>query len=161
MRPEITDWFVEHGATVSQGDVSEGCAEATTGVSLLRFGVSMHNDGTRDLQLGNPQCPAPCTEHPLEICTNPEFVCSPAEGHNHAHYNNYARYELFDAATQAVVIGHKQGFCLLDSVGTVRRKPTRAASRASRPDAPTTTDRPSAASTSTSRVCRRGATRCA
>ncbi len=42
-------------------------------------------------------------------------MCSPAQGHNHAHYSNYARYELLDPSSQAVVIGHKQGFCLLDS----------------------------------------------
>jgi hypothetical protein len=51
----------------------------------------------------------------LEVCGNPDFVCSPAEGHNHPHYQNYARYELLDAVGQALVVGHKQGFCLMDS----------------------------------------------
>jgi hypothetical protein len=50
------------------------------------------------------------------VCGNPEFVCSPAEGHNHAHYNNYARYELLDGTGQSLVVGHKQGFCMLDSI---------------------------------------------
>jgi hypothetical protein len=118
LRPEVTDWYVEHHAQVSAGDVTEGCAESTADATLLRFGVNMHNDGNRRFELGDPKCPSPCTDHPLEVCTNPEFICSPAAGHNHAHYNNYARYELLDAITQSVVIGHKQGFCLLDTVGS-------------------------------------------
>lgn len=118
LRPEITDWFVEHAPTVDAGDVTEGCAESTGSSNLLRFGVSTHNDGTRNLELGDPVCPSPCSDHPLAVCTNPLFICSPAHGHNHAHYNNYARYELLDANTRAIVVGHKQGFCLVDSDGT-------------------------------------------
>jgi hypothetical protein len=113
--PEITDWSIEENATVAQGDFAEGCAESLTGATLLRFGVSTHNDGTKNFELGAPECPSPCSAHPLEVCTNPEFICSPAQGHNHPHYSNYARYELLDPTTQAIVIGHKQGFCLLDS----------------------------------------------
>ena len=118
LHPEITDWFLDENAQVAEGDVTEGCAESTANLDLLRFGVNMRNDGTSNFELGSPSCPSPCTAHPLEICTNPQFICSPAEGHNHAHYNNYARYELLDPTTQAVVIGHKQGFCLEDSGGT-------------------------------------------
>jgi hypothetical protein len=118
LRPEITDWSVQQNATVASADVAEGCAESVTGVTLLRFGVSMHNDGTKDFELGAPECPSPCSAHPLEVCTNPEFSCSAAQGHNHPHYNNYARYELLDPTTQAIVVGHKQGFCLLDSDAT-------------------------------------------
>ena len=115
MTPSVKDLTLQFGATVAAGDVAEGCAEATSGVDLLRFTVESANVGTADFQLGNPGCPSPCTAHPLEACGNPEFICSPAEGHNHAHYNNYARYELLDVTSQAVVVGHKQGFCMLDS----------------------------------------------
>jgi hypothetical protein len=113
LTPEIVNWNIQLGATVSAGDVAEGCAE-TTVADLLRFGVRVKNTGTADLVLGNPLCPD-CTSNPLAVCGNPNFTCSPAEGHNHPHYSNYARYELLDPSSQAVVIGHKQGFCLLDS----------------------------------------------
>ena len=115
MVASISNVSVQLGATVAAGDVAEGCAESTTGVDLLRFTVSSRNQGSADFVLGDPGCPSPCTAHPLEPCTNPEFVCSPAEGHNHAHYGNYARYELLDETGQAFVVGHKQGFCLRDT----------------------------------------------
>jgi hypothetical protein len=114
MTPTITDWSIQKNATVGAGDVAEGCAESTSGVDLLRFGVRASNVGTADLFLGDPQCPN-CASNPLAVCGNPNFICSPASGHNHPHYSNYARYELLDASGQAVVVGHKQGFCLLDS----------------------------------------------
>jgi lysyl oxidase len=114
LRPEITNWDIQVGVTVAPGDVAEGCAESTSGVDLLRFGVRVMNMGTADLFFGDPQCPD-CASNPLAACVNPNFTCSPAQGHNHAHYGNYARYELLDATSQAIVIGHKQGFCLLDS----------------------------------------------
>jgi YVTN family beta-propeller protein len=112
--PEISQVSVERNATVASGDVAEGCAESTSGVDLLRFTVKTRNQGTADFVLGNPGCPAPCTSFPLAVCANPSFICSPAAGHNHPHYNNYARYDLLDASGQSVVVGHKQGFCLLD-----------------------------------------------
>ena len=112
--PEVVDWYLQFGATVDPGDVAEGCAEQLSGSDLLRFGVRTLNLGNGDLFLGNPQCPSPCTDHPLEICGNSNFICSPAGGHNHGHYLDYAVYELLDASNQVVVVGHKQGFCLLD-----------------------------------------------
>ncbi len=110
----ITDTFLAFDATVDPGDVAEGCAEATRGVDLLRLGVKTTNAGTADLVIGPPGCPSPCTAHPLEVCGNPKFICSPAAGHNHGHYLNFAKYELLDQSNQTVVTGHKQGFCLKD-----------------------------------------------
>ncbi|MGQ0835028.1 MAG: lysyl oxidase family protein [Gammaproteobacteria bacterium] len=115
MTPTITDWFIQGNATVAPGDVAEGCAERTSGVDLLRFGVRANNVGNADLTLGDPECPD-CASNPLAACGNPNFMCSPSSGHNHPHYGNYARYELLDANGQSVIVGHKQGFCLLDSV---------------------------------------------
>ena len=114
--PEISEVQFQFNTTVAAGDVAEGCAEATSGVDLMRFTVRSRNSGTADFVLGNPQCPLPCDQHPLAVCANPEFICSPAQGHNHPHYSNYARYELLNTANQTVVTGHKQGFCLLDSI---------------------------------------------
>jgi len=113
--PEIEDVEIERDAAPSSADVAEGCAESTQNVDLLRFTVRARNDGNADLFFGDPQCPTPCSSYPLEVCGNPDFICSPADGHNHAHYANYARYDLLDPTSQAVVVGHKQGFCLRDS----------------------------------------------
>jgi len=128
LTPAISDVTFQWKTTVASGDVSEGCAEATSGVDLLRFSATSRNVGTGDLSLGNPNCPpcatacgtcaascSSCTTCSLCTCGNPEFVCSPAAGHNHAHYLNYARYELLDNSAAAVVVGHKQGYCLRDS----------------------------------------------
>jgi hypothetical protein len=114
LMPAVSNVSVSFGATVAAGDVAEGCAEATSGVDLLRFAVASRNAGTADLVLGATECPSPCSAHPLEVCGNPEFICSPAAGHNHAHYSGFARYELLDEAGQAFIVGHKQGFCLQD-----------------------------------------------
>lgn len=113
LRPEVVDWRIDFNTTADPGDVAEGCAERTSGIDLLRFGARVRNDGTADLVFGDPQCPD-CLTHPLAACVNPDFLCSPAAGHNHPHYSNYARYELLDPSSQTVVTGHKQGFCLMD-----------------------------------------------
>ena len=113
--PQIVDVSVAFNQTVADGDVAEGCAETTSGVDLLVFGAYSRNDGTADFVLGDPQCPLPCDQHPLAVCGDPDFICSPAAGHNHPHYQNYARYELLDANGQTVVVGHKQGYCLRDT----------------------------------------------
>ena len=113
--PEIEAVSLDLNTTVADGDAIEGCAEATTGVDLLRFGVWSKNMGTAPLEFGDPACPLPCDQHPLAVCGNPEFICSPAAGHNHPHYTNYARYELLDATGETLVVGHKQGYCLRDT----------------------------------------------
>jgi hypothetical protein len=113
--PTISDVSQSFGTSVDSADMVEGCAEATTGVDLLRFSVTSSNAGTAALRLGDPLCPSPCAAHPLEVCGNPEFVCSAAQGHNHPHYTNYGRYELLDEGGQALVVGHKQGYCLRDT----------------------------------------------
>ena len=121
--PEITDWSVQFNTSVDPGDVAEGCAESVNNVDILRLGLRVHNAGTKDLVFGPPGCPSPCTEHPLEVCGNPLFICSPAAGHNHAHFTNWAKYELIDSTSEAFVIGHKQGFCVEDlscSSGTAK-----------------------------------------
>lgn len=115
--PSISNVTVQLNATVGAGDVAEGCAAATTGNSLLVFSTIVSNRGTVDLVLGDPGCPN-CATHPLEACTNPAFVCSPAGGHDHGHYSNYAFYELLDASGTLVAAGHKQGFCVRDNTCT-------------------------------------------
>lgn len=114
LTPEVYDIHPDLHTVVSPGDVQEGCASATSGVDLLRFSVLTRNVGTADLVLGDPGCPD-CLTHPGEVCGNPLFHCSPAGGHNHGHYTNYARYELLDDANAVVATSGKFGFCLTDS----------------------------------------------
>jgi hypothetical protein len=101
--------------SVAPGDVAEACARATTGVDLLRFSATTANHiDAGDLVIGDPMCPD-CDLHPDEPCGNPDFHCSPADGHGHAHFTEYARYELLDGAMQVVRTGGKFGFCLEDT----------------------------------------------
>ncbi|MEO6026183.1 MAG: hypothetical protein ABIR79_04890, partial [Candidatus Binatia bacterium] len=72
MVPAINSVHLELNASVASGDVAEGCAEALTGVDLLRFSAVSSNIGNADLVLGDPGCPSPCTSHPLEVCADPD-----------------------------------------------------------------------------------------
>jgi len=119
--PDLTvsadDFLLELDANVELGDVSEGCAMATNGVDLLRFDATTYNAlDAADLEIGDPQCPD-CDSEPGATCGNPDFHCSPANGHGHAHFTNYARYELFtpDDLVDPVRVGGKFGFCLEDT----------------------------------------------
>ncbi len=100
--------------TVGAGDVAEGCAGATTGRLLLRFGIRFHNQGGVALAIGNPGCPD-CKANPGAICTDDRFICSPADGHNHPHFVNFALYQLLDFKGNLVKLGGKKSFCLRDN----------------------------------------------
>jgi hypothetical protein len=110
------DFLLELDANVLPGDVAEGCAAATTGVDLLRFSTTTANVGSADLPIGDPMCPS-CEDAPDAVCGNPDFHCSPADGHGHPHFTDYARYELFDPPdlVNPVRTGGKFGFCLRDT----------------------------------------------
>jgi CDP-diacylglycerol--glycerol-3-phosphate 3-phosphatidyltransferase len=112
--PEVSDVHFEYDATVPPGDVAEGCASATDGVDLLRLALTTRNAGPADLTIGDPQCPD-CAANPGAICGDPEFICSPAGGHNHPHYGNFLRYELIDGQGAQVGLGGKRSFCLAES----------------------------------------------
>ena len=115
--PDLTaaaeDFSLDLDANVPIGDVAENCASAATGVDLLRFDSTTYNIGAADLVIGDPDCPS-CATHPGAQCGNPDFHCSPAGGHNHAHFSNYARYELL-LGDEVVRTGGKFGFCLEDT----------------------------------------------
>jgi hypothetical protein len=118
--PDLTvsagNFELELDTNVPPGDVAEGCASATNGVDLLRFDATTHNVGPADLSIGDPMCPS-CSQFPGATCANPDFHCSPANGHGHAHFTNYARYELFhpDDLVNRLRVGGKFGFCLEDT----------------------------------------------
>ena len=78
----------------------EGCVAAPGLRKLLRFSVSVLNQGQRDVTLPDPAL------HPLS------FHFSPC--HFHYHYQHFAEYSLI-AAGQVQLVGHKQAFCLEDT----------------------------------------------
>jgi hypothetical protein len=112
--PEVSDLHFDYGAVVPAGDVAEGCATATSGLDLLRLALTTRNDGAGDLTIGDPDCPD-CAANPGAICGDDSFICSPAGGHNHPHYDNFLRYELIDAHGAQVGLGGKRSFCLAES----------------------------------------------
>jgi hypothetical protein len=115
LAPTVSNIQIEFDTTVPAADLLEGCASAGSGVDILRFSGTTHNLGPADVVVGDPGCPN-CEQNPLAICADPNFICAPAEGHGHGHYQNFAAYELLDESGQNVVAeGHKQGFCLRDT----------------------------------------------
>lgn len=81
--------------------IEEGCVVGSGQRRLLRFATMTPNIGEIDLTLGDPTA-------------TPGFEF--AACHGHFHFNGYARYELLDQMGAVVATGHKQAFCLLDSV---------------------------------------------
>ena len=112
--PEVSDVHFDYGAIVPEGDVAEGCATATEGLDLLRLSLTTRNDGPADLTIGNPHCPD-CVANPGATCGDPSFICSPAGGHNHPHYDNFLRYELVDEHGAQAGLGGKRSFCLAET----------------------------------------------
>ena len=78
----------------------EACVAATGTRRLLKFSVSVLNQGTADVTLPDP------TLHPLS------FHFSPC--HQHFHYTRFAEYSL-SRDGQEQVVGHKESFCLMDT----------------------------------------------
>jgi len=113
LTPEIYAVEIDTHQTVGSGDVAEGCAGATSGRTLLRFGVRAHNVADQPEVIGDPGCPD-CALYPGAACANPEFECSPADGHKHPHFESFARYELLDMRGNDVALGAKRGFCIRD-----------------------------------------------
>jgi hypothetical protein len=81
-------------------EIMEGCVGAPGLRRLLRFTTITGNIGTGDLYFGPPE-------------SNPLFEYSTC--HGHYHFSGYADYELRDN-NSVVVSGHKQAFCLLDTL---------------------------------------------
>ena len=78
----------------------EGCIAAAGRRRILRFSVSVLNQGLADVRLPDPRL------HPLS------FHFSPC--HQHFHYDHFAQYSLSRNGSVAVQ-GHKQAFCLEDT----------------------------------------------
>lgn len=116
LRPEIANVTVRVGQSVNPADVAEGCAGGTDNRTILAFDHTAWNDGPANLSLGDPGCPD-CESVPNPVCTNPLFECSLAGGHNHAHLKNFSDYSVTaQGSSEVIVRGHKEGFCLVNSV---------------------------------------------
>src|SRR5947209_5722638 len=78
---------VVSNATVSEAEVEDGCAAATTGRTLIRFDIKTPNNGPADLVFGNVTChsidPSPqclnvdCFANP-DCCCNQRAACTPS-----------------------------------------------------------------------------------
>lgn len=78
----------------------EGCVRALGQRYVLRFATRIDNIGTTDYYIGSP------TSQPQMFSYN--------NCHGHAHYEGYADYILFDQAGNAIPVGFKNGFCVID-----------------------------------------------
>ncbi len=91
---------------------SDDCAvvEGATQVGLrrlMRFDTVVVNMGALDLTIGSPEAPeAPFLPGDFEF----------APCHDHHHFTGWSTYELKDSGGAVVAVGHKQAFCLLDTV---------------------------------------------
>ncbi len=84
---------------VQEGMITEGVHK------LVRFNTLTENRGPVDLVVGHPD---------TSDTTNWEyFAC-----HGHWHFKKFAEYTLTDAAGNVVGTGHKQSFCIEDTIHT-------------------------------------------
>ncbi len=91
-------------STINAGDgncyIPEGCLNGYGTRDILRFTTHIKNVGSLDYYIGSPS--ANPDQFDLVNC------------HNHAHYEGYAEYLLFDLNGNEIPIGFKNGFCVLD-----------------------------------------------
>ncbi|MCA9636802.1 MAG: hypothetical protein KC420_12310, partial [Myxococcales bacterium] len=84
-------------------ELFEDCVGGLGERRLLLFTAATPNVGAIDLVMGIP-------------ANQPELFHYSA-CHDHYHFDEFARYELLDSEGAAVVaVGHKQAFCMLDTV---------------------------------------------
>jgi hypothetical protein len=86
--------------TAATCDVQEQCLSGFGNRRIIRFTTHIKNIGQLPYYIGNPS-------------SNPDQF-SLINCHNHAHYVGYAEYVLYDMNGQAVPVGFKNGFCVLD-----------------------------------------------
>ena len=80
--------------------VAEGCVGGLGMRKVLRFGTRVGNIGTTDFHLGVPPGPG----FHWDAC------------HEHYHFDDYAGYRLLDPADGSeAAVGHKNGWCLMDT----------------------------------------------
>ncbi|MEZ4449184.1 MAG: lysyl oxidase family protein [Nannocystaceae bacterium] len=99
----IDPLFTEIDVDGQTCELFEGCLGGVGKRRLMLFTAATPNIGSDDLVMGIP-------------ANHPELFHYSA-CHDHYHFDEFARYELRDAQGQMVVAnGHKQAFCMLDTV---------------------------------------------
>ena len=78
----------------------EGCTRGLGQRYVLRFNTRIDNIGELDYYIGSP------SSQPQMFNTN--------NCHGHAHYAGYADYLLFDQGGNAIPVGFKNGYCVID-----------------------------------------------
>lgn len=99
----INPIFADISATEDTCELGEGCLGGTGTRRLMLFTAATPNIGSADLVMGIP-------------ANHPELYHYSA-CHEHYHFDEFARYELRDPdGVTVVATGHKQAFCMLDTV---------------------------------------------
>ena len=83
--------------------VNESCLNGYGTRTVINFDTYIKNIGDLDYYIGSPAA------NPGQFTT--------ANCHGHAHYEGYAEYRLYKPNGQAIPIGFKNGFCVLDYDG--------------------------------------------
>lgn len=97
---------LQSSMTLSTVNITDACApvEGCTGGLgqryVIRFTTRIENIGTTDYYIGSP------SSQPQMFNTN--------NCHGHSHYSGYADYVLFDQSGNAIPVGFKNGFCVID-----------------------------------------------
>jgi hypothetical protein len=91
-------------------EVLEGAVGGVGVRRLLRFDTKVRNLGTEDCVIGDPAAPEP----PIPPDAFEFDAC-----HGHYHLEGFAQYELRHLDGTLAAIGHKQSFCITDSVQVV------------------------------------------
>jgi hypothetical protein len=96
-------------------EVQEGAVVESGRRRLLRFDTVVRNLGELDCFVGEPESPVP----PLTADAFHFHDC-----HGHYHLEGWASYELRFPDGTLAAIGHKQSFCITDSVAVVAGAPS-------------------------------------
>jgi hypothetical protein len=111
--------FIDHvNATDDPCLIKEGCVSGLGMRKVLRFGTLVHNLGPGDAAVGKPP------KTPFLPDSPPWFEWSVC--HRHWHYISYADYKILSTNSPnstVVATGHKNGFCLMDSIMPIDTSP--------------------------------------
>ncbi|HEY1040802.1 MAG TPA: lysyl oxidase family protein [Bacteroidia bacterium] len=96
----IANSLIIGNTTATNCEVVEGCLAGYGNRTILKFDTRIENIGQWDYYIGNP------TSNPGQFST--------VNCHGHTHYEGYADYILYNSQGDALPIGRKNGFCVMD-----------------------------------------------
>jgi hypothetical protein len=94
--------FTQIEVTNETCELYEGCVGSTGARTVMLFTAASPNIGSADLVMGIP-------------ANHPELYHYSA-CHDHYHFDEFARYQLLAGDDTIAATGHKQAFCMLDTV---------------------------------------------